>query len=124
MINSRDTYTDFNPSRKESIEVPYGIGTIIELKDNPDVLARICQYRITVENLKKVIYVGLNADIYEEEQKIDCEITTEKLEKKWRKTDRIIIGKLDPKSFIRIPGFSEHFEKEKKLELTKKKTKY
>ena len=53
MINSRDTYTDFNPSRKEIIEVPYGIVTIIELKDNPDVLARICQYRITVENLKK-----------------------------------------------------------------------
>lgn len=124
MINSRDTYTDFNPSRKEIIEVPYGIGTIIELKNNPDVLARICQYRITVENLKKVIYVGLNIDIYEEDQKIDCEITTEKSEEKWRKTDRIIIGKLDSKSFIRIPGFSEHFEKEKKLELTKKKTKY
>ena len=124
MINSRDTYTDFNPSRKESIEVPYGIGTIIELKDNPDVLAKICQYRINVENLRLVIYVGLNTNIYEKESEIDCEITAEELEEKWRKTDRIIIGKLDPKSFIRIPGFSEHFEKEKKLELTKKKTKY
>jgi hypothetical protein len=33
VINSRDTYTDFNPSRKESIEVPYGIDTINELLD-------------------------------------------------------------------------------------------
>ena len=124
MINSRDTYTDFNSSRKESIEVPYGIGTIIELKDNPDVLARICQYRITVESLKVVIYVGLNTNIYEEKQKIDCEITTEELEEKWRKTDKIIIRKLNPERFLRIPGFYERFEKQKKLELTRKMTKH
>ena len=123
MINSRDSYTDYNPNEKESIEVPYGIGTIIELKENPNVLARICQYRITVENLKKVIYVGLNTNIYEKESEIDCEIISEELEEKWRKTDKIIIGKLDPESFIRIPGFSEHFENKKKLKLTKKKNK-
>ncbi len=124
MINSRDTYTDFNPNKKENIEVPYGIGTIIELKDNPDVLARICQYRITVEHLELVINVGLNTNIYEKESEIDCEITAEKLEEKWRKTNRIIIGKLDPERFLRIPGFSEHSENEKKLELTRKKPKY
>lgn len=124
MINSRDTYTDFNPSRKESIEVPYGIATIIELKDNPDILARICQYRIIVENLKRVIYVGLNTNVSEEKQKIDYEITTEELEEKWKKSNRIIIGTLDPKSFIPILGFFDHFEKQKKLELTKKDPKY
>lgn len=124
MINSRDTYTDFNPNRKESIEVLYGIGTIIELKDNPDVLAKICQYRITVEHLRLIIYVGLNTSIYEKESEIDCEISAEELEEKWRKPERIIIGRLNPDNFIRIPGFSEHFENEKKLELVRKKTKY
>lgn len=123
MINSRDSYADYNPNEKESIEVPYGIGTIIELKENPDVLAIICQYRITVEHLKKVIYVGLNTNIYEKESDIDCEIISEELEENWRKTDRIIIRKLNPENFLQIPGFSEHFEKEKKLKLTKKKNK-
>lgn len=121
MINSRDSYTDFNPNRKESIEVPYGIGTIIELKDNPDVLAKICQYRINIENLRLVIYVGLNTNIYEKESEIDCEITAEELEEKWKKTDKIIIGRLNPDNFIRIPGFSEHFENEKKLKLSRMK---
>ena len=123
MINSRDSYADYNPNEKESIEVPYGIGTIIELKENRDVLAIICQYRITVEHLKKVIYVGLNTNIYEKESDIDCEIISEELEENWRKTDRIIIRKLNPENFLQIPGFSEHFEKEKKLKLTKKKNK-
>ena len=123
MINSRDSYTDYNPNKKESIEVPYEIGTIIELKENPDVLARICQYRITVEHFKKVIYVGLNTNIYEKESETDCEIISEELEEKWRKTNRIIIRKLDPENFLRISEFSEHFEKEKKLKLTKKKNK-
>lgn len=121
MINSRDSYTDFNPNRKKSIEVPYGIGTIVELKDNPDVLARIIQYRITVEHLRQIINVGLNTNIYEDEDKIDCEITVEELEEKWKKPDRIIVGKLNPENFIQIPGFSEHFEREKKLELTRKR---
>ena len=123
MINSRDTYTDFNSNRKESIEVPYGIGTIIELKDNPDVLAKICQYRITVEHLRLIIYVGLNTSIYEKESEIDCEISAEELEEKWRKPERIIIGRLNPDNFIRIPGFSEHFENEKKLKLSRMKNK-
>lgn len=124
MINSRDSYTaytGFNPNRKESIEVPYGIGTIVELKDNPDVLARIIQYRITVEHFRQIINVGLNTNIYEDEDKIDCEITVEELEEKWKKPDRIIVGKLNPENFIQIPGFSEHFEREKKLELTRKR---
>ena len=59
MFNSRDSYTDYNPNKKEMIEVPYMIGTIVELKDNSDVLAKICQYRITIKNSHKIIYVGL-----------------------------------------------------------------
>ena len=121
MINSRDSYTDFNPNKKENIEVPYGIGTIIELKDNPEVLAKICQYRVTVEKFRLIVYVGLNTSICEEESEIDCEITAEELEEKWRKPNRIIIGRLNPDNFIRIPGFSEHFENEKKLKLSRMK---
>ena len=29
MFNSRDSYTDYNPIKKEMIEVPYMIGTIV-----------------------------------------------------------------------------------------------
>ena len=119
MINSRDSYTDYNPNKKESIEVPYEIGTIIELKENPNILARICQYRITVEHYKKIIYAGLNTNIYEKELEIECEITTDELKEKWRKTDRIIIGKLDSENFLQIPGFSKYLKKEKKLKLTR-----
>lgn len=120
MINSRDSYTDFDPNRKETIEVPYGIGTIIELKGNPDILAMICQYRITVEHCIRIINVGLNTNFYEDESKIDYEIPVEELSKKWRKTERIVIGKLDPENFLLIPGFSNFFEEEKELKLTRK----
>lgn len=95
MINSRDSYTDFNLNRKESIEVPYGIETIIELRDNPDVLAKICQYKITVEHFKQVINVGLSTNIYEKESGSDCEIAAEEINAKWKKANRIIVGKLD-----------------------------
>lgn len=120
MINSRDSYTDFNPNKKEIIEVPYMLGTIIELKENPDVLAKICQYRISVEHYTQVINVGLTTKIYEKDTEIESEITSEELLEKWKKTNKIIIGKLDSENFIRIPGFSEHFEKSKKLELKRK----
>ena len=119
MINSRDSYTNLNPNKKEFIEIPYRIGTIIELKENSDELARICQYRITVEHFEEKVYVGLNTDIYEEKYEIECEITLKELEEKWRKTDKIIIGKLDPEKFFKIPGFSENYERSKKLGLTK-----
>jgi len=107
MINSRDSYTDFNPNKKELIEVPYRIGTVVELIDNPSVLARICEYRITIENLKQVINVGLSCNIYDEETNIDYEITVEELIEQWKKTDKIIFRKidsLDSKRFIKIPG--------------------
>ena len=40
MINSRDPYIEYN--KKESIEVPSSIGTVVELKEDPTVLAKIC----------------------------------------------------------------------------------
>jgi len=99
MINSRDSYSEFNPNKKESIEVPYAIGTIVELKENPNVLAKICQYRI---DYRRIINVGLSLDIYSKNTETNYEITNEDLEKNWKKTDRIIFGKLDWKNFIKM----------------------
>ena len=115
MINSRDSYTDLSPNRKESIEVPYRIGTIVELKDNPDVLARINQYRITVEDYRQVINVGLNTDIYENEDENLREITVEELEENWKKADRIIVSKIDSDNCLQIP------KREKRLKLAREK---
>lgn len=116
MINSRDSYIEYNPNKKETIEVPYHIGTILELKENPLVLARICQYRI---GLDQELKVGLNQSIdllYDDNSNeisqspfkipqrfvavdfsdsLDIEITTQELQEKWQKTQKIVIGKID-----------------------------
>ena len=123
MINSRDSYTNFNPNREVNVFLPYEVGTIVELKDNPTVLVRINQYRILIKNHRQVVNVGLNTDIYEDEDIIDCEISVDELKEKYRKTDRIIVRNLDSKNNLRVPAFSEYFEREKKLELTRKNNK-
>ena len=110
MINSRDSYIEYNPNKKETIEVPYHIGTILELKENPLVLARICQYRI---GLDQELKVGLNQSLdllYDDKSLfknplkfiavdfsnlIDIEITTQELQEKWQKTQKIVTGKID-----------------------------
>ena len=113
MINSRDSYTDMNPNKIESYEVPFRIGTAVELKDNPDVLAIINQYRIIVVDYNRVIYVGLSNDVNQREGKVDFEITTEELLEKWKKTDRLIVGQIDGETY-RIPELEKIFEKEAK----------
>ena len=115
MINSRDSYSEYNPNKKESIDVPFCIGTIIELKEDPAVLAKICQYKIT----NKGISVGLsyawnkidneqtseNSNLaFRMSQKfiaveftdlLDAEITIQELEEQWQKTNKVIIGKIN-----------------------------
>ncbi len=119
MINSRDSYVEYNPNKKESIDVPFSIGTVVELKEDPTVLAKICQYRITNEGIGQVIRVGLSYALnridneqtrenlnlaFRMPQKfivveftnlLDVEITTQELKKQWKKTDKIIIGKIN-----------------------------
>ena len=116
MINSRDSYIENDYYKKETIEVPYHIGAILELKENPSVLARICQYRI---GLDQVVMVGLNQSLdlicdensnemsqslFKIPQKfvsvdfsdsLDFEITIQELQKKWHKTQKIVIGKIN-----------------------------
>ena len=113
MINSRDSYTNYNPNRKELIEVPYRIGTIVELKDNSEMLARICQYRIIIKNSHKIIYVGLATKYYERDVEPDYEITSEELMERWKKTDKMLIGKIEHDKCIRIPGFDKYYGKQK-----------
>ena len=36
MINSRDSANTWNPNKKEQIEVPFSVGTIVELKEITD----------------------------------------------------------------------------------------
>jgi len=119
MINSRDSYSEYNPNKKESIDVPFRIGTIIEFKEDPAVLAKICQYRITNESISQVIRVGLsyalnkidneqtseNSNLaFRMPQKfiaveftdlLDAEITIQELEEQWQKTNKVIIGKIN-----------------------------
>ncbi len=119
MINSRDSYSEYNPNMKNSIEVPFSIGTIIELKEDSTVLAKICQYRITNEGISQVIRVGLSYALnkIDNEQTsknsksnfkitqqfaaaefsdlLDAEITAQELDEQWQKTEKMIIGKIN-----------------------------
>ncbi len=115
MINSRDSYNEYNPNMKNSIEVPFSIGAIIELKEDPAVLAKICQYRITNEAIRVGLSYALNKIdnepinensnlafrmprrfvAVEFSDLLDIEITTQELEEQWQKTNKIIIGKIN-----------------------------
>ena len=99
MINDRDTYIDFNTSTERIISVPYNVGTIMELRNNSKVLARICEYRIRSVHGKRVINVALTSDIYEENPKIKNVIDIKELLQNWKKTDKILINN-DPKYSI------------------------
>lgn len=89
MINDR------NSDEKISIEFPYKMGTTMEFKEDANILARICQYRIAFENNENVIYVGLCFDVYSNNPVIHYEISSEELEKYWKKTDKVINTKIN-----------------------------
>lgn len=115
MINSRDSYSEYNPNKKESIDVPFCIGTIIELKEDPAVLAKIFQYRITNEGISVGLSYALNKIDNEQTSEnsnlafrmsqkfiaveftdlLDAEITTQELDEQWQKTKKVIIGKIN-----------------------------
>ena len=125
MINSRDSYSEYNPNKKESIDVPFCIGTIIELKEDPAVLAKIFQYRITNEGISVGLSYALNKIDNEQTSKnsksnfkipqqfaaaefsdlLDAEITVQELDEQWQKTEKMIIGK------INIDGHSNQKQK-------------
>ena len=120
MINKRDSHTDYN--NIENIDVPYSIGTIVELKEGKNIFARICQYRITVEGYRMIIYVGLNTNIYEKTSEVECEITAEELSIKWEKTDKYTIWRLNNSNLVsEFPKSYEPFFKDTTKILRKEK---
>ena len=69
------------------VNAPFTIGTIVELKENPDCVLKITQYRLSYNGDHKMVFnAGLAINIYED-NKVDFEIPVEDLEKNWKKTD-------------------------------------
>ena len=111
MINNRDSSNNWNLDHKEIVEIPYSIGTVVELKDNPSILASVHQYIINGEGIKAGLSYALEFDTYERNKNnvfemprkftymnftndVDCELTLEELKAKWEKTDLNIIGEI------------------------------
>ena len=105
MFNSRDAYTNEFSDAKEVIEVPYKIGTVLELKEDANILARIVQYRIFVSGYKQVIMVGVNTNISERD-KIECEFSMDELLLKFHKTDKFLVENVSQDERLHIPGYS------------------
>lgn len=123
MINNREAKVTFNQT--EIIDVPYSVGTIIEFKNNPNIMAKIIQYRITeqakvglsfaididnkedrLENQKLIFKMPQKFIIAEFTNMLDLEITLKELEANWKKTDKIVIGNIDFNEYNQYPEFS------------------
>ena len=125
MINSRDSYNNETNS-KEIIEIPYSIGTVVELKKNTSILAKICEYKITeqetivglsqaIDTLEANQEIGDRELIFEMPKKfiaidftdsIDLEISVKELEENWQKTNKIAIGTINSDKYINFSQMS------------------
>ena len=121
LLNSKDFYTYKDDFGNILMRVPFRIGTIVELKDNPTGVFIINQYRITKLRHSFTIYAGLSMDIYDEER-IDTEVSMNELCEKWKETDFANISNLDPRRFCHDIEYYASLNREKRLALTKKKT--
>ena len=127
MINSRDSANTWNPNKKEQIEVPFSVGTVVELKEDPNVLAEILEYRITKKEIKvglSYAFEGRYTPYHSRVNKrfisihfsnmIDTEIDIEELEEKWQKIKQTTITMPEEKDRIRInidlPDEPSYFE--------------
>lgn len=121
LLNSRDFDTYKDDFGNILMRVPFRIGTIVELKENPTGVFIINQYRITKLRHSFTIYAGLSMDIYDEER-IDTEVSMNELCEKWKETDLANISNLDPRRFGHDIEYYAKINREKRLALTKKKT--
>ena len=121
LLNSRDFDTYKDDFGNILMRVPFRIGTIVELKENPTGVFIINQYRITKLRHSFTIYAGLSMDIYDEER-IDTEVSMNELCEKWKETDLANISNLDPRRFGHDIEYYASLNREKRLSLTKKKT--
>ena len=102
MFNNRDDFYDFKNDEKENIGVPYRLHTILQRKYNPNILAKIVQYRVLISDYKEEIFVGLNYNVYNYDNKIEEEVSLEELKKFFRKTNRIIIMNIDESKLLKL----------------------
>ena len=122
LLNSKDFDTYKDDFGNILMRVPFRIGAIVELKDNPTGVFIINQYRITKLRHSFTIYAGLSMDIYDEER-IDIEVSMNELVEKWKKTDLSNIENLDPRRFGLGFDYYARINREKRLSLVKKKSK-
>ena len=111
MFNSRDDSFNYDPNKKESVELPFSVGSIVELKEDPTILAEIEEYRVTLEGIKASICFATATDKKDERNKdpmsipqhfawaefsgeIDSEISVEELEEKFQKPKTSIVANL------------------------------
>ena len=121
LLNSKDFDTYKDDFGNVLMRVPFRIGTIVELKENPTGVFIINQYRITKLRHSFTIYAGLSVDIYDEER-IDTEVSMNELCEKWKETDLANISNLDPRRFGNDIEYYANLNREKRLALTKKQT--
>ena len=121
LLNSGDFDTYKDDFGNVLMRVPFKIGTIVELKENPTGVFIINQYRITKLRHNFVISAGLSMDIYDEER-IDTEVSINELCEKWKETDLSNISNLDPRRFGHDIEYYAKLNREKRLALTKKKS--
>ena len=121
LLNSKDFDTYKDDFGNVLMRVPFRIGTIVELKENPTGVFVVNQYRINKLRHSVMVYAGLSTDIYDEER-IDLEVSINELVEKWKKTDLSNIENLDPRRFGLGFDYYARINREKRLALTKKKT--
>lgn len=111
MINSRDSANTWNPNKKEQIEVPFSIGSVVEAKTNPSVLAEILEYKVTQSGIKAGLGFATATNKKDERNKdpmsmpqyfawaefsgeVDLVISVEELEEKFQETKTSIVANL------------------------------
>lgn len=94
MFNTRDSFTDLNPKKGNYIEVPYVLRSVLQNK-NDNSLIRVIHYRITVENYKSVIYVGINHDLSSADNTIEEEIKLEEIISNYKNVSDFFTSPLD-----------------------------
>lgn len=117
MINSRDSFCNYNQNTIKMYEVPYRVGEVVENKSDSNKYAMISEIRINRNGISFVL--GFDRTTYDF---VDVEIVTkEELIDKWKKPDptKIILWGKIPKLSIDL-GLNEMVDKMERFEVTEK----
>ena len=111
MFNSRDDSFNYDPNKKETIEVPFSIGSVVEVKTNPSVLVKILEYKVTQSGIKAGLGFATATNKKDERNKdpmsmpqyfawaefsgeVDIVISVEELEEKFQESKTSIVANL------------------------------